>query len=104
MGQIGVLDTTIASYATNSDWSFHDLFGSLLPDRILDVFCNDAAYAIWRKKGGEMPETDDILAIKVPVPLGGGMKPENFTVEDTFSFYETTAPIYKKAHAQARRS
>ena len=51
-----------------------------------------------------MLEKDDILAIKVPVSLGGGMKPENFTVEDIFSFYETTAPIYKKAHAQARRS
>ena len=103
-GQIGVLDTTVVQYTSNTDWMFPTLFSQLLPDRVLDVFSDDSAYQKWNaaaKTQKSKLEDDMILGIKKPLPVGGTMAASNFIVADLFEYYETTADVYRKAHGAA---
>ena len=82
-GHIGVLDATVVQYTSKPDWMFPTLFSQLLPDGVLDVFCDDSAYKKWRaaaKTEKVKLESDMILGIKKPLPLGGSMSVDNFVV------------------------
>ena len=46
------------------------------------------------KISGHHLEPDEILAIKVPILLGGEFKPDNFQIENIFDYYKSTAAIY----------
>lgn len=105
-GQIGVLDATVVQYTTKADWMFPTLFSQLLPDGVLDIFCDDSGYKKWRtaaKAAKVKLEGDAILGIKKPLPLGGTLTPDNFVVADLFDYYASTADVYRKARAQRKK-
>jgi hypothetical protein len=107
---IGVLDTTLAQYTARTDWYFSDLWVGLLVNRELDIFTDESAYLEWRELAGKGKakkpylDEDEILGPVLPLPLGGTMSMTNFRPQNIFEYYESTAPIYKKAYRQVKRS
>jgi len=94
---IGVLDPTRVSWTSPAGMTLGNLLGARLPDGMLPDFTDEAPYQAWRRAGGQRLETNEMLAPKVAVALGGTMDVDNFEVRDIVSYYAVTGPIYRKA-------
>ncbi|MGZ3474904.1 MAG: hypothetical protein ACXWP4_07585 [Polyangiales bacterium] len=73
-----------------------DRCAGCLPDRVLDLFCDDSAFGEWRsvaKAIGVSLEGDSILGLRQPLSLGGTMTAGNLVVADLFEYYESTAEV-----------
>ncbi len=67
----------------------------------MPVFLNRSLYNAWVKATGDFLDLDEILGIKVPLPLGGEFIPENFQIENIIEYYQTTGAIYADTLNQA---
>jgi len=65
-----------------------------LPQNKIPGFSDSTLDDAWMKISGHHLEPDEILAIKVPILLGGEFKPDNFQIENIFDYYKSTAAIY----------
>jgi len=92
---IGILDPLTVSYQTDPNLIFSNLIGFYLPEKKLSQFLNTSLYDAWRKTLNDELELHEILAIKVPLTLGGKMEASNFQPENIVDYYQTTADIYK---------
>jgi hypothetical protein len=59
------------------------------------TFTDDKLYRQSRAKGVELGD-DEILAIDVPLTLGGKAELDNFHVENIVDHYKATGPFYAK--------
>ncbi len=79
--QVHVLDTLNVRYWSDANMTFGTLIGSWLAERRIPHFFDTTAYELWCK-GLKRPLGDrEILGIKIPLPLGGTMKYDNFQPE-----------------------
>lgn len=95
---LGILDPVTVSYWRNEHCLFANFLGHWLPmKKVPGTFTDSSVYESWKKGSGKVPETGEILAIKVPLTLGGKMEPGNFQIENFASYFASTAAIYRKA-------
>jgi hypothetical protein len=73
-----------------------------LPENRIPVFTDDTLYRRSRDKGVALDE-DEILAIDVPLALGGKAELDNFHVEDILEHYQATGPIYAKGFKKKKK-
>lgn len=98
VAQLGILDPLRCMYWQPYHLSIMNLVGLYLPEKNLPGFLDDrSVYDFFHKAMGSRLELDEMLAIKVPLMLDGEMSPGNFQVENMIEYYQTTAPIYRKA-------
>lgn len=94
--QLCVLDPIRVSYHRDENWRLLNGLVTWLPTHYPN-FMNDAIYRAHRAEGGERLRANEILAIKAPTSLGGAFAPDNFQVEDMFTYFAQTAVIYQEA-------
>lgn len=100
---LSILDPLNVTYTVNRECAFTNVIADYLPQRLLPGFLDFSVYAEWLDKYRTMLEPDEILAIIVPLSLGGKMELSNFQVENIFEYYKSTGPIYKKAINKAKK-
>lgn len=99
--RVRVLDPLGVVWWGSASIAFANLLGCYLPQKLLPyTFFDDSVYQAWQKSTGRWLEADEILAVRVPLALGGTMTLDNFQVENVHAYYRTTAPIYAKALAR----
>jgi hypothetical protein len=98
--RVSVLDPLAVAYRRYADLDFVGLIGYWLPENELPQFLDQSVYDDWRRQTRSFLEPGQILAPKTPLGMGGAMELGNFQVEDIVSYYQTTAPIYRKAFAK----
>jgi hypothetical protein len=102
--RVGILNPLEVSWFIDRSLIFGTLIGRGIPQRALPPsFLDDSVYQEWVRYSGRHLEFDEVLGIKVPLPLGGKMSLDNFQVEKLVNYYRSTAPIYAKALASAPR-
>lgn len=95
---VGILDPVTVSYWKDEHCLFANFLGHWLPmKKVLPAFTDNSVYKGWRKSSGTQLGSDEILAPKIPLTLGGKMESRNFQVENFVSYFTTTAAIYRKA-------
>lgn len=95
---IHVLDPIGFRWWTNPNAVFANFFGYWMASKALPRgFMDETAYSEWRAQSGRYLKEDEILAIKVPLALGGSLTLDNFQVENIFEYYASTAPIFRRA-------
>lgn len=100
--QLSVLDPLHVDLLTDDGLDLWRFIGQYLPERRIPVFVDDRVYREFRAGGGQLG-SDEILAIDVPVTLGGKLEIDNFHVENIIEYYRATGPTYAKGFASARR-
>lgn len=69
--------------------------GHWLPNNKIPHFSDSKLYDAFLKiTNTKHLETDEILAIKTPLALGGTLTADNFQIENIFDYYKSTAAIY----------
>ena len=74
-------------------WRF---IGRYLPENLIPQFLDDELHRRFVNEHHLFLELDLALAIKVPLPLGGKLELDNFSVENIVDYYQSTAKIYEK--------
>ncbi len=98
---VGILDPLTVSYWKDEHCLFTNLLGHWLPERkVLPSFTDNSVYHAMRTAAGISLAPDEMLAIKVPITLGGKMDPANFQIENIQAYYTTTASIYNQIQAK----
>lgn len=96
--RVRILNPVDVSWYRNPLIDFGGLVGHWFPNRSLPpAFLDKRIYEEWLQRSGRYLEPDEVLAIKVPLSLGGRMELDNFQVENIVKYYRTTGPIYAKA-------
>lgn len=96
-GRVGMVDPLEVRYVTDAQLTLVSLLGRWLPQELLPRFLDDGIYRAWREREGATTlDFGQLLAIKVPLSLGGTMTPENFQVESLNAYYQTTGALYRK--------
>ncbi len=99
-----VLDPLHVTWWSDPNAGLSNLLGYWFGERALPAaFLDDSVYARWRKETGEALADDEILAIKVPLSLGGTLDLSNFQVENIDEYFATTGPIYARASGKTRK-
>lgn len=94
---VSLLDPLTLRYWKHPNLVFVNLLGRWLPDARLPGFLDTTLYEAWHKVTGDYLELKEILAIKVPLALGGSLDANNFQIEEIANYYRTTGPIYEEA-------
>ncbi len=101
--RVRILDPLDVAWRTEVDTDFLGLLGYWFPNEALPAtFLDASVHRAWSAATGRVLALDEMLAVRVPLALGGTMEPDNFQVEDIVRYYETSAPIYAKALAAHR--
>lgn len=100
--RVHMLDPVGVAYWTDPALDFGGLIGYWLPKKTIPRFLDNGVYEAWVRAEGRHLEPDEVLAIKVPLGLGGTMELSNFQPENIVEYYRTAAPIYERAFAQMR--
>jgi len=93
---IGILNPINVSYFRDDNLVFSNFLGYWLPEQQIPGFHDSRLYEAWQKTTNDYLELDEILAIKIPLNLGGEIKADNFQIENIFEYYKTTGTIYDK--------
>lgn len=92
---IGYLDLINCQYYKNENLDFMGLIGNWIPNDRLPNLLNSSIFELF-KNGGGILQKDEILAIKVPISLGGAIEKENFQIENIFEYHSSISKIYQK--------
>ncbi len=95
-----VLNPLTLEYWTDPRIGFENLLGRWLPRNEIPFFLDHDLYDAWIAGTGRFLDEDMVLAPKIPLVLGGEMKPENLQTESIISYYETSAPVAEKTLAK----
>jgi hypothetical protein len=96
--RIHMLDPLEVRYWRSDTLSLDGLVSNLAS---VPRFLDRDLYNRWITAGGHLDD-DEILAVEVPLGLGGELADDNINIENIVKYYETTAPIYEKALAATR--
>lgn len=94
---IGYLDVLNCKYYKDANLDFLGLIGNWIPKNRLEYFLDDHVYNDFLIKQKIELSKNEILAIKVPLSLGGKMNLDNFQIEDIDEYFKSITEIYKKA-------
>lgn len=94
---IGYLDVLNCSYSTSPELDFMGLFGNWLPNNRLGNFLDNSIFKSLMANDNLILSKHEIVAIKVPLKLGGEIHLENFQIENIFEYHESIAQVYKNA-------
>jgi hypothetical protein len=97
--EVKILDPLSVSVWHEPDCELVRFIGGALPQNRTGSFLDDSIYREHLATNRLYLELDLVLGIKMPIGLGGQMKLDNFQVENIYNYFESTAPIYKKALA-----
>jgi hypothetical protein len=100
---IHVIDPIAIEHWTNPNMHLLNMIGHFIPNQEMRGFLDDSIYRAWITAEKRYLLSEMILAAKTPIPLGGQPSPDNFQEEEIVSFYQSTAPIYEKAMAAAKK-
>lgn len=94
--QVGILNPFIVSYTSDEHCVFMNNLGYWMPKNAHHFSASNSA--IYDSAFGKSTflNTDEILAPKIPEPLGGKFEMQNFQVEPIIDYYKSTAKIYKQ--------
>ncbi len=90
-----VVDPLNVDLLGEGDLNLFTFIDQYLPENRLPAFTDDELYRQSRANGVELGD-DEILAIDVPLTLGGKAELDNFHVENIIEHYKATGPIYAK--------
>jgi hypothetical protein len=102
-GKLSVLDPLSVSVVTTRGLDLWSFIGRFLPQDLIANFLDDS---VWRQQIAKVPlglELNLALVPKIPLSLGGKMELDNFAVEGIVPYYQSTAPIYEKGIAEAKK-
>lgn len=102
-GKVWLLDPARLCRFENRNLDLVGLVGDWLPNDRLPGFLDRTLFDTFVAKTGSQLADDEMLGLKVPLPMGGTMTLENVQVENIVAYYQSTAPIYA-AHFERRRS
>ena len=100
---VRLLEPTNVLYWGDPECVYGTLLNRWLPRRHLPHFFDTGVYEQWLKTSGRLLGDDEILGIRVALPLGGQMTLENFTPMNLVDYYRATGPAYARAHEQFQR-
>ena len=83
------------------DLNLFTFIDQYLPENRIPTFTDDTLYRQSRDKGVDLGD-DEILAIDVPLTLGGKAQLDNFHVENILAHYQATGPIYANGFAKRK--
>jgi hypothetical protein len=93
---VGYLDLINCQYVKNENLDFTGLIGNWIPNNRLTNLLESSIYESFINDG-KIIQKDEIVAIKVPVPLGGKLEKENFQIENIFEYHSSISKIYQKS-------
>lgn len=93
---VGYLDLLNCQYVKNENLDFIGLIGNWIPNNRLTNLLESSIYESFINDGKIIQE-DEIIAIKVPVPLGGKLEKDNFKIENIFEYHSSISKIYQKS-------
>jgi hypothetical protein len=96
-----VVDPLNVDLLSDVDLNLFTFIDQYLPENRIPTLTDDRIYRQWRDKGVELGD-DEILAIDVPLTLGGKAQLDNFHVENILEHYRATGPIYAKGFAKRK--
>jgi hypothetical protein len=103
-GKVWLLDPTRISFFSEQWLDLISLVGDWLPERRLPGFLDRKLYDDFVRQTGQRLDLRSILALKVPLSMGGTMTLDNVQVEDIEMYYRSTAPIYERAMEKIRQA
>lgn len=91
---IRLLNPLLPAFWGDDQNVFMNCIGHWLPKNKIPGFSDSTLYDAYFKTTQTRLEADEILAIKIPMGLGGAIEAQNFQIENIFDYYRSTAPIY----------
>ncbi len=94
--EVGILNPFTLSYSVNPSCVFMNNLGHWMPKNVHSTsVSNSTIYDVVFGKD-KFLGTHEILAPKIPLPLGGKFEMNNFQIEPILDYYKSTAKIYKQ--------
>ena len=95
--RVYILDPLEVQLIHERGMNFIGFLARFIPQGLVKRFTDSTVYEQFIAKSRLYLDLDHCLGIKTALSLGGAMEVDNFQVENIYSYYKTTGPIYAKA-------
>lgn len=100
---VRLLNPIVPAYWGDDHCVLMNCIGHWLPQQKIPGFSDSVFYNAYYKVVQKYLDQDEILAIKIPLALGGNIQADNFQPENIFDYYRSAASIYEKIFTKSKK-